>query len=139
MGALAMTCNFVTELWGPLRYSVSVWKEELQKDEIKVEIAKTSEERVRRAGSVINPSKEGYYEHQRFLKDVAKASEIVRKNSGGEYHAVFMLDHLPIHNKKADNTLNAKAMNVNEGGKQAKMRNGYYMKDGIQVQFKSLK
>jgi hypothetical protein len=139
MGALAMTCDFVTETWGPLRYSDSVWEEELKKDEIKVEIAKTSEERVRRAGSVINPSKEGYYEHQRFLKDIAKASDIVSKNSGGEYKAVFMLDNSPIHNKKAEDSLNAKAMNVNEGGKQPKMRNGSFVKDGIQVQLKSLK
>ena len=139
MGALVSTCDFVTEAWGPLRLSDPAWKVEMEKDKIKVEVANSSEERLRRAGSVINPSKDGYYEHMRFLKDMGKASDIVRKNSGGEYKAVFMLDNSPIHNKKAEDALNAKAMNVNEGGKQPKMRAGFYVENGVQVQFNSLK
>ena len=68
MGAMTMTCDVITEIWGPLRYTDEVWAE-LQNDaSIQAEIRRTSEEQTRRAGSVLNPSKDGYYESKRFIE-----------------------------------------------------------------------
>ena len=46
---------------------------------------------------------------------------------------VLLLDNSPIHCKKADDCLNAKAMNVNSGGKQPLMRDGFYFRDDERV------
>ena len=69
------------------------------------------------------------------FQDVKKASDTVRRNSADKYKMVLLLDNSPIHCKKADDCLNAKAMNVNSGGKQPLMRNGFYFQDDQRVRF----
>lgn len=63
-----MSCDVITEIWGPLRYSDEVWPEVKKEMEVQEEIKRTSEEQARRAGSILNPSRDGYYESNRFLK-----------------------------------------------------------------------
>ena len=68
MGAMVMTCDVITECWGPLRYSDEVWEEKKKEKAVQDEIARTSEEQARRGGSILNPQKDGYYESTKFLK-----------------------------------------------------------------------
>ena len=63
-----MSCDVITEIWGPLRYSDDVWPEVKKEPDVQEEIKNTSEEQARRAGSILNPSRDGYYESKRFLK-----------------------------------------------------------------------
>ena len=44
---------------------------------------------------------------------------------------MFVLDHSPIHKFMAKDALNASAMNVNPGGAQPKMRDGYFYRYNI--------
>ena len=44
-----MTSDFVTILDGPLRYSDAVWEDRKESEDVKEEIKKYGEERVRRA------------------------------------------------------------------------------------------
>ena len=53
-------------------------------------------------------------------------ADIVKCNHKGKYTPVFVLDHSPIHKFMAKDALNASAMNVNPGGAQPKMRDGYF-------------
>jgi hypothetical protein len=130
-----MSSDFCSEETGILRYSDEVWETKKQQPEIAAAIAASSEEQVRRAGSVlsIGVNRDGYYHSELFLEDIKNASTIVRENSGGERKAVFITDNSPIHNKKGDDSLNAKRMNVNSGGKQPFMEDGYHFQDGMKV------
>ena len=68
-----------------------------------------------------------------FIQDYGKISDINQKNSQGKKKLVIMLDNSPIHCKKADNALNVKAMNVNGGGKQPLMRDGFFFRGNRRV------
>ena len=68
MGAMVMSCDVITEMYGPLRYTDEVWTDVKKDPEVQEEIKSTSEEQARRGGSILNPSRDGYYEHTRFLK-----------------------------------------------------------------------
>ena len=68
MGAMVMSCDVITELWGPLRYTDEVWRQMRADPLVMEEIKRTSEEQARRGGSILNPSRDGYYEHVKFIK-----------------------------------------------------------------------
>ena len=130
-----MTSDFVSEKEGFLCYNDSAW--ELKKRDPDIAEALRADSRkeplLRRAGSVLNISTDGYYEQERFLADVNKAMDIIDANSGGEFKMALLLDHSPIHAAMAPDELNTNRMNVKPGGQQAYMKDGYFYRDGIKV------
>jgi transposase len=49
------------------------------------------------------------------------------------HKAVFLIDNSQGHSAYAKNALVAKRLNLNPGGKQARMKPGWFMKDGVKV------
>ena len=135
-GSTVMTSDFFTEEGGNLAYDDATWEIEKRKPEIAEALAKdpTKEWVLRRAGSVLNVSVDGYYNQIRFLADVEKALTIFKAIYGGEFKMLLMLDHSPIHGAMAEDELNPRRMNVRPGGKQPIMRAGWYRnEDGEKV------
>ena len=85
----------------------------------------------KKAGSILNVQKHGYYDHNQFLADCEKCHEIIKIKTG--LNCAFITDHSPIHNFMAEDSLNAKKMNKGSGGKQPKMRNTQYERDGLVI------
>ncbi|KAF4648326.1 hypothetical protein FOL47_003427 [Perkinsus chesapeaki] len=83
-----------------------------------------------RVGSVLDVSADGYYNSDRCLSDFAQCSRAVSSLSEGKYHCVFLTDRSPIHCKLAEGALNVRVKNVKPGGKQPKMRDGWFWEDG---------
>ena len=81
----------------------------------------------RKAGSILNISRDGYYEHQRCTEDFEKCHHIVKIKTG--LNCAFITDHSPIHNYMSEDSLDASKMNKSSGGKQAKMHDTEYMRD----------
>jgi len=52
---------------------------------------------------------------------------------GAGYQALFLIDNSQGHAAYAEDALLVSRMNVNPGGKQARMRDGWFMEDGIKV------
>ena len=131
LGRTVMTSDFVTVLEGVVRYNDEAW-ESVRKDEIsQTEISRRGEETARRAGSILDVSTDGYYNTKKCIADFEKASDIIAVNYNGKYTPVFLTDHSPIHSGYAEDALVAKLMNVNPGGKQPKMRPGWFIKNGL--------
>ena len=82
----------------------------------------------RKAGSILNISKDGYYEHKRCIQDFEKCHHIVKIKTG--YNCAFITDHSPIHNYMSEDSLDASKMNKSSGGKQPKMRDTEFMREG---------
>ena len=71
----------------------------------------------------IGEQREGYWNNERFMEQVAKAVKIeVKYPSSQGYHHIWCFDHSCGHTAFADNALNASKMNKGRGGKQPKMR-----------------
>ena len=85
----------------------------------------------KKAGSILTVQKHGYYDHNQFLADCEKCHEIIKIKTG--LNCAFITDHSPIHNFMAEDSLNAKKMNKGSGGKQPKMRNTQYERDGLVI------
>ena len=127
-GVTVMTSDFFSEKDGIVAYDDPVWEVVKRQPEIAAAIAKDPNKEwvLRRAGSVLNVSSDGYYERNRFLADVEKTLKIIQLNYGGEFFLLLLLDHSPIHGAMAEDELNPKRMNVRPGGKQAVMKDGWY-------------
>ena len=52
---------------------------------------------------------------------------------GAGYQALFLIDNSQGHSAYAVDALLVSCMNVNSGGKQARMQDGWYMQDGVKV------
>ncbi|KAF4692027.1 hypothetical protein FOZ60_014352 [Perkinsus olseni] len=116
LGRTVMTSDFLSEIFGFIRYS---------NDDPVVPGERT--------GSVLDVSVDGYYNNERCLVDFAECSEAVKTLTDGKLGCVFLTDRSPIHCKYPEDGLNAKAMNVKPGGKQPRMRPGWYERDGQRV------
>ena len=123
-----MSSDFFSEKDGFLAYSDAAWEIEKRKPLIADIIAKdpSKEPVLRRAGSVLNVSTDGYYNSKLYLIDVEKALNIHDANCGGEFKMALHTDHSPIHEAYAEDALNPKKMNVRPGGRQPLMRDGWY-------------
>ena len=127
LGQTIMTSDFLTESFG----FVILSKEELaeaKEGPNKHLFEQKSELRQRKAGSILNIKTDGYYEHKQLNKDFEKCHEIVKMKTG--LNCAFITDNSPIHGFMAEDSLNASKMNKGSGGKQPKMRDTEYMKDG---------
>jgi len=115
---------------GIVRYNDEAWQVKKEEADVKAEIAKLGEERARRAGDILDTSQDGYYNSKKCVENFEKACDIIEANHKGKYKPIFKLDHSPIHSAYADDALRAERMNVRHGGKQPKMRDGWYRKGG---------
>ena len=71
-GRTFMTSDYVDVLHGVLRYTDEAWEIAKEEDEVKEEIAKFGEERARKAGVVLEPSKDGYFTMEKCIPDFKK-------------------------------------------------------------------
>ena len=73
-------------------------------------------------------AKEGYWTADKLMKQIKAAVKIAKtkypKSEG--YRLVWVFDHSSCHAVMPDDALDASKMNVNPGGKQRVMRNGYW-------------
>ena len=130
LGQTIMTSDFLTESFG----FVNLSKEELteaKKGPYKHLFEEKTEMRSRKAGSILNVSKDGYYDHKQMIKDFEKCHHIVMMKTG--LNSAFITDNSPIHNFMSEDSLDASKMNKGSGGKQPKMRDTEYEKDGVMV------
>ena len=67
-----MTCDFIEPISGVVRYNNEVWAEMKEREDIKEEIKLLGEERARRAGSILDTSKDGYYTGEKARPDFVK-------------------------------------------------------------------
>ena len=67
-----MTSDFVTVLDGFVQYHDGPWEELKKNEDIKAEIKKLGEDRARRAGSILDVSKDGYYNADKCTADFVK-------------------------------------------------------------------
>ena len=71
-GRTVMTSDYVDVVHGVLRYTDEAWEMVKQEEEVKEEIAKYGEERARKAGVVLEPSKDGYFTADKCIPDFKK-------------------------------------------------------------------
>ena len=68
-----MSSDFVTVLDGVLAYNDEAWEMKKKLPEVKAEIDRLGEFRARKAGAILLTSQDGYYNHDRCIKDFEKA------------------------------------------------------------------
>ncbi|KAF4680911.1 hypothetical protein FOZ60_012833 [Perkinsus olseni] len=112
-GRTIMTSDFLSEVFGFIKFSDH-----------------DSHSPGKRVGSLLDVSRDGYYNSDRCLEDFNECSRAVTELSLGKLHCVYLTDRSPIHYKFAEDALNVRKMNVKPGGKQPKMRNGWFWKAG---------
>ena len=74
-GRSVMTCDFVEPLGGVVKYNNKAWEVLKESDEVKRDIEKLGEERARRAGVILDASKEGYYTKEKAIPDFLKVRD----------------------------------------------------------------
>ena len=80
----------------------------------------------------VGKNKEGYWGSEPFQKQVQLFLLAFEEMYPSEkYVAVLVLDHSSGHRAKADDARNVQNMNVNPGGKQHHIRDGWYMERGV--------
>ena len=73
-GRTVMTSDFVTIVGGVVRYNDNTWNDLKNEESTKAEIKKRGEERVRRAGSILDVSVDGYYNSEKCTADFVKVN-----------------------------------------------------------------
>ena len=72
-GVNIMSSDFVTITDGILAYNDEAWALKKEDPIVKAEIAQIGEYRARKAGEIMNTSRDGYYDHDKCIKDFRKA------------------------------------------------------------------
>ena len=116
-GSSIMVSEFIEERDGYLA---------LSDEQYEFEVANT-EQAVEKSSLTIleiGEQREGYWNNERFMEQVAKAVKIaeVKYPSSQGYHHIWCFDHSCGHTAFAEDALNASKMNKGPGGKQPKMR-----------------
>ncbi|KAG1803044.1 hypothetical protein EV424DRAFT_1582458 [Suillus variegatus] len=76
----------------------------------------------------------GYWTGELFVKQLKEKIIPAFENTHGPgYQALFMVDNSQGHSAYSEDALLVSRMNVKPGGKQAHMRDGWFMRDGIKV------
>ena len=116
-GTGIMVSDFIEEYGGYLRLTPS----ELQENEhIPEALVQNPEAREK---IEYGENRDGYWTGEKFLNQVVRASDIAKIKYPPETHTVvFVFDQSSNHTAMADDSLNAKKLNLNPGGAQPKMR-----------------
>ena len=72
VGRTVMTSDFVTVCDGILRYDDDTWESLKKQEDMQDSIKRLDEERVRRAGVILNVSSDGYYNAEKCIPDFAR-------------------------------------------------------------------
>ncbi|KAF7309543.1 hypothetical protein MIND_00325200 [Mycena indigotica] len=91
---------------------------------------------LKEAGEIMEYGKnyEGYWNGERFVKQLKeKIIPAFEKAHGPRYQALFLIDNSQGHSAYSEDALLPQRMNLNPGGKQARMRNGWYTVNGRKV------
>ena len=72
VGRTVMTSDFVTVCDGILRYDDDTWESLKKQEDMQDSIKKLGEERVRRAGVILDISSDGYYNVEKCIPDFEK-------------------------------------------------------------------
>ena len=75
-GRTVMTCDFATILDGIVEYNDDAWDNIKDDPSVKMEIEKVGEARARRAGVILDTSKDGYYTRDLCIPDFEKVEQI---------------------------------------------------------------
>lgn len=119
-GAGIMVSDFICEQDGFLCFTAEEY-----------EAAKVSDPNIRlqaRQFLEYGESREGYWTSEKFMQQIevaVKIAEMKYPKSQGWRH-VWVFDHSSCHAAMADDSLDVSKMNVNPGGKQRKMRDGWW-------------
>ena len=119
-GAGIMVSDFIDEINGYL----ALTQEEFDR-------AKTTNPKIWKHARVLleyGEMKEGYWTSDRFMEQLEKAVEIAEAKypvTDGWRH-VWIFDHSSCHGAMAEDSLDVNKMNVNPGGKQRMMRDGWW-------------
>ncbi|KAI5832086.1 hypothetical protein K523DRAFT_370933, partial [Schizophyllum commune Tattone D] len=77
---------------------------------------------------------EGYWDGERFCRQLReKIIPVFERMHGAGHRAVFLIDNSQGHSAYSVDALLATRMNLKPGGKQARMRDGWFMRDGKKV------
>ncbi|KAJ2927777.1 hypothetical protein H1R20_g9323, partial [Candolleomyces eurysporus] len=77
---------------------------------------------------------DGYWNGEMFATQLeSKIIPVFESKHGPGYQAAFLIDNSQGHSAYAVDALIASRMNFNPGGKQPHMRNGWFLKNGVQV------
>ncbi|KAF8810713.1 hypothetical protein BYT27DRAFT_7209170 [Phlegmacium glaucopus] len=77
---------------------------------------------------------EGYWTGELFVKQLEeKIIPVFKRLHGPGYQALIMVDNSQGHSAYSVDALVVSRMNMKPGGKQARMRNGWYMQSGVKI------
>jgi hypothetical protein len=122
-----MVSDFIDLHSGWLRYSDDAW-ERLKGEQPELR----DEDRAARICFEYGKNKQGYWRMKDMIPQLDKAIRIVEANHPNARGA-FCFDNSSNHGAYAADALIASRMNVNPGGKQPKMRDGWYKRDGVVI------
>ena len=123
-GARVMTSDFIT-LDGNLMFNDDSWEQVKDQPKFKERVEKLGEFEARLCGRIMEKE---YYNAEMYAEDIEMACLCIELNYNGQLKPVFLVDHSPIHTACSPNSLNAKHMNVTDGGKQRKQRDTFFYK-----------
>ena len=147
-GPCLMVSEFLSEMIGRLRLSEKEWDEmvdkdpdlckelrtifiSLNKDDLMAHLEGPSARVLLETGK----GRDGYWTGNDLVEQVMKlAIKFFELTHGPDRQALFLFDNSKCHGIMASDSLDSRAMNLNPGGKQPKMRKGWYMKDGVRVE-----
>ena len=123
-GARIMSSDFITP-YGYLKFNDEAWEQVKDQDDFKERVEKWGEFRARLAGRILVKE---YYNSELCAEDFYYACKAIELNWNGKYKPLFIVDHSPIHLASAPDALNAKHMNLKDGGKQPFQRDTFFYK-----------
>ena len=106
-GRTVMTSDFIDVVDGFLEYDDEAWSEVKNLEEMKEEIASVGEARARRAGSILDVSKDGYYNTEICVTDFRKVGTNTQCHAPPQRIKILILplfwrNKLRVINKKKD-------------------------------------
>ncbi|EIW82983.1 hypothetical protein CONPUDRAFT_53085 [Coniophora puteana RWD-64-598 SS2] len=79
-------------------------------------------------------NKDGFWNGERFVEQLKnKIIPTFENYHGAGYQALFLIDNSQGHSAYAEDALLITWMNINPGGKQARMRDGWFLRDGQKI------
>ncbi len=74
---------------------------------------------------LLETHRDGYFNNDKFLEQVDEAIDVFNRKYPN-HTAIFMFDNAPCHKTVSGDAISVDHMNVNPGGKQPKLRDGYW-------------
>ena len=114
---------------GVVQYEDHAWDKIKDTEEMQKEIEMKGEYLARLGGSLMitGEKNDGYYKAVKFVEDCKRSVKICKANYGDRYQRYALyLDNARLHKTLAKDSLNVENLNLTIGGKQGKLRDGWY-------------